>query len=73
MVRQCGDCLINRSTGFDEDDNRSRPLERENKLAGAVLTGKREGAFTVGSIYGFIDFGGGAVVDGDREAFLSDV
>lgn len=65
--------MVNRSTGFDEDDNRSRPLEREHKVAGAVLAGEREGAFTVGAIYGFVDFGSGAIIDGDGEAFVGDV
>ena len=37
------------------------------------MWGEREVAFGLGAVVGLVDFGSGAVVDGDWEAFLGDV
>lgn len=73
MLGEGGDGLVDGCAGLDEDDDRSRALEGEDEVAGVVLADEREGAFAVGPIYGLVDFGGGAVVDGDWEAFVGDV
>lgn len=65
--------MIDGGTGLDEDDYGSGSLEREHEIAWGVLADEGEVAFLLGSLYGFVDFGGGSVVDGDGEAFLGDV
>lgn len=48
-------------------------LLAKDEVFGVVLSGEGKVAFVDGPIDGLIDFGGGPIVDGDGEAFLSDV
>ena len=73
MVGESGDGLVDGGAGLDEDDNGSGPLEGEHEVAGVVLPEEREGALLAGPIYGLVDLGGCAVVDGDWEALFGDV
>uniref|UniRef100_A0A0A0KUU0 Uncharacterized protein n=1 Tax=Cucumis sativus TaxID=3659 RepID=A0A0A0KUU0_CUCSA len=73
VVRQGSNGLIDGQTSLNEDDNRSRTLNRENKITRIVLTKKREITFVMGAIYSLINLGSGAIVNGNGEAFLSDV
>lgn len=73
VVGEGGDGLVNGSAGLDEDNDGSGALDGEDEVAGAVLAEEGEIALVVGPIDGLVDLGGGAVVDGDGEAFLSDV
>lgn len=73
MGGERGDSLIDRSTSLDEDDDGSGPLDGEHEVARIVLTEERKIALVVGPVDGLVDLGGGAVVDGDGEAFLCDV
>ncbi|KAL6144054.1 hypothetical protein ACLB2K_054749 [Fragaria x ananassa] len=71
--RQGGDGLVDGSVGLDEDDDGLGALEREDEVFGGVLAGEREVALGGSAMDGLVDLGGGAVVDGDGEAFLGDV
>lgn len=68
-----GDGLIDGGSGFDQDDDGAGLLKGEDEILGRVVAGERELAFAVGTIYRLVNFGGGAVEDGDGEAFLGDV
>ena len=72
-VGEGSDCLINVSSGFDEDDEGSRALEREDEVVWGVLAGYWEVSFDGDAIQGFIYFGCGSFVDRDWEAFLGNV
>lgn len=65
--------MIDRGSGLDQDDDGAWLLKGEDEIFGSVVAGERELAFAVGTIYSLVDFGGGAVEDGDGEAFLGDV
>lgn len=64
---------VDGAPGLDEQHDGAGPGEGEDEAPRVAVAEHRERALGLGAGHGGVDLGGGAVVDGDREALLGDV